>query len=106
MTHPPAVVAHGDVERLRDGIGRSLDDHPVVAGFLPGTEAGALADLFAGSGGLDFTARLSFAWPNTPCPSGGEPASESLFARGFGLSYDRARQTGRLNEVAGLKFCQ
>ena len=77
-----------------------------VAGFLPGTEAGALADLFAGSGGLDFTARLSFAWPNTPCPSGGEPASESLFARGFGLSYDRARQTGRLNEVAGLKFCQ
>ncbi len=77
-----------------------------VAGFLPGTEAGALADLFAGSGGLDFTARLSFAWPNTPCPSGGEPAGESLFARGFGLSYDRARQTGRLNEVAGLKSCR
>lgn len=77
-----------------------------VAGFLPGSEAGALADLLAGVGGLDFTARLSFAWPNTPCPTGGEPAGESLFARGFGLSYAKPHQTGRLEEVTGLKTCQ
>ncbi|MEQ1496665.1 MAG: glycoside hydrolase family 3 protein [Novosphingobium sp.] len=76
-----------------------------VVGFLPGTEAGALADLLAGAGGLDFTARLSFAWPNTPCPSGGEPVGESLFARGYGLSYAKGRQTGRLSEATGLATC-
>lgn len=77
-----------------------------VAGFLPGTEAGALADLLSGGGGLDFTGRLPFAWPNTPCPSGGEPAGESLFARGFGLAYATSRSVGRLPEVTGLSACQ
>lgn len=97
------LLYSGRTQYATDLINRS---DAFVAGFLPGTEAGALADLFAGAGGLDFTARLSFAWPNTPCPSGGEPVSESLFARGFGLSYGSLRQTGRLNEMTGLKSCQ
>lgn len=97
------LLYSGRTQYATDLINRS---DAFVAGFLPGTEAGALADLFAGAGGLDFTARLSFAWPNTPCPSGGEPAGESLFARGFGLAYDKARHTGRLKEVTGVKACK
>lgn len=76
-----------------------------VAAFLPGTEAGALADLLAGSGKLDFTGRLSFAWPNTPCPSSGEAAGERLFARGFGLSYTKARRIGSLQEAPAVSTC-
>jgi beta-glucosidase len=97
------VLYSGRTQYATDLLNRS---DAFVAAFLPGTEAGALADLLAGSNGLNFTGRLSFAWPNTPCPSGGEPASESLFARGFGLSYGKARTTGRLPEVTGLKTCQ
>ena len=52
-----------------------------VAAFLPGTEAGALADLLAGRSSLDFSGRLSFNWPSTPCLTSGEPAGEALFAR-------------------------
>lgn len=77
-----------------------------VAAFLPGSEAGTLADLFAGGKGRDFRGRLSFAWPKTPCPSGGEPMGETLFARGFGLSYAKPRTTGHLNEVAIPAQCK
>ena len=77
-----------------------------VAGFLPGSEAGALADLFAGAKGYDFTGRLPFPWPSTTCPTNGYPLSEQLFARGFGLSYVKARRTGRLAEVPALTTCQ
>ncbi|MCC6926539.1 glycoside hydrolase family 3 protein [Novosphingobium sp.] len=76
-----------------------------VAAFLPGSEAGALADLFAATRGYDFTGRLSFAWPSTTCPTNGYPAAEQLFARGFGLSYAKARQTGHLVESANLTAC-
>ncbi len=76
-----------------------------VAGFLPGTEAGAIADLIAGKGKLDFTARLSFAWPNTPCPASGERKSDTLFGRGFGLTYRAARRTGSLPEAPQLATC-
>ncbi|MFM5923422.1 MAG: glycoside hydrolase family 3 protein [Novosphingobium sp.] len=96
------VLYSGRTEYATDLLNRS---DAFVAAFLPGTEAGALGDLLAGSGGLDFSGRLSFAWPNTPCPSGGEPAGESLFARGFGLSYAMARQTGRLAEAASPATC-
>jgi len=96
------LLYSGRTQYATDLINRS---DAFVAGFLPGTEAGALADLFAGAGGLDFTARLSFAWPSTPCPSGGEPAGESLFARGFGLAYVNGKSTGRLPEVTGLTTC-
>jgi beta-glucosidase len=76
-----------------------------VAAFLPGTEAGALADLLAGSKQLDFSARLSFAWPNTACPSGGDPQGERLFARGYGLSYAHGGRTGVLAEQAPPSTC-
>ncbi|WP_374528496.1 glycoside hydrolase family 3 protein [Novosphingobium sp.] len=76
-----------------------------VAAFLPGTEAGALADLLAGSRQLDFSARLSFAWPATACPSGGYPVAEQLFARGYGLSYAMPKRTGRLTEQAIPAMC-
>lgn len=76
-----------------------------VAGFLPGSEAGALADLFAGAKGYDFTGRLPFPWPSTTCPTNGYPLGEQLFARGFGLSYVKARQTGRLVEAPELTTC-
>ncbi len=77
-----------------------------VAAFLPGSEAGSLADLMAARGGADFTARLSFAWPNTPCPSGGVKPDEELFARGFGLSYaSTSPHTGKLAEAPALDRC-
>lgn len=68
-----------------------------LAGFLPGSEAGAIADVLAGSAGMDFTGRLSFAWPNTPCPSGGEPATETLFPLGYGLG---------LNDKSGERIAE
>ena len=64
------VLYSGRTQYSSDLLNRS---DAFVAAFLPGTEAGALADLMAGANRYDFTARLSFAWPNTPCPSGGEP---------------------------------
>lgn len=89
------VLYSGRTTYASDLINRS---DAFVAAFLPGSEAGALADLLAGSGGLDFTGRLSFAWPNTACPSDGYPASEALFARGYGLSYAQGARTGRIAE--------
>lgn len=91
-----SVLYSGRTTYATDLINRS---DAFVAAFLPGTEAGALADLLAGTGKRDFSAKLSFAWPSTACPSGGEPAGESLFARGFGLTYAHAVHTGTLTET-------
>lgn len=76
-----------------------------VAGFLPGTEAGAIADLISGKGKLDFTARLSFVWPNSPCPAGGERKTDTLFGRGYGLSYRAGKRTGSLPEASQIATC-
>ncbi|WP_202386953.1 glycoside hydrolase family 3 protein [Qipengyuania algicida] len=76
-----------------------------VAGFLPGSEAGALADLLAGRKGLDFSGRLSFAWPNTACPTGGELASETLFKRDYGLSYHHGGTVHHLAELSVPRSC-
>lgn len=68
-----------------------------VAAFLPGTEAGGIADLLMrGTGGAatDFTGRLPFAWPASTCATGArEPAQ---FAPGYGLRYAQPRRTGVL----------
>ncbi len=96
------VLYSGRTQYTTDLINRS---DAFVAAFLPGTEAGALADLIAGRQALDFTGRLSFAWPNTACPNGGEPADERLFARGYGLSYARPVRTGALAENAVPAAC-
>lgn len=66
-----------------------------VAAFLPGTEAGGLADLLVG-GRFDFTGRLSFAWPGSAC-SVGEGAGDIVqFPRGYGLSFAQPRTVGTL----------
>ena len=71
-----------------------------VAAWLPGTEAGGIADvLFRAPNGRaqhDFTGRLPFAWPRTPCDSVGHGAR---FQIGYGLSYARQRRVGRLPEA-------
>lgn len=96
------VLYSGRTQYATDLINRS---DAFVAAFLPGTEAGALADLLAGRQALDFSGRLSFAWPNTACPSGGEPAAERLFARGYGLSYAHPVRTGPLPEESVPAVC-
>ncbi|CAN5364960.1 hypothetical protein BH10PSE14_BH10PSE14_03940 [soil metagenome] len=97
------VLYSGRTTYATDLINRS---DAFVTAFLPGSEAGALADLIAGKSGLDFAGRLSFAWPNTPCPSGGEPRGERLFARDHGLSYARKVSLGRLPEAPPRSACR
>jgi beta-glucosidase len=63
-----------------------------VAAWLPGSEAGGIADvLFAktdGSINHDFRGKLPFAWPRTPVQTTADPgAKPPLFAYDFGLTY-------------------
>ncbi len=71
-----------------------------VAAFLPGSEAGGIADLILrkpdGSVGYDFTGRLSFAWPGSACSTGDTAGMAVQFPRGYGLSYATPRETGAL----------
>jgi len=71
-----------------------------VAAFLPGSEAGGIADLILrkpdGSVGYDFTGRLSFAWPGSACSTGDAPGMAVQFPRGYGLSYATPHETGAL----------
>lgn len=69
-----------------------------VAAFLPGSETSGLADLLVrrGNDRHDFTGRLPFAWPGTACSTGEGAGQTVQFARGFGLSYARPQQTGKL----------
>jgi len=60
-----------------------------IAAFLPGTQAGALADVLFATNGLDFSGKLSFSWPQYAdqyaLNMGAEPY-DPLFPFGFGLS--------------------
>ena len=65
-----------------------------VAAWLPGSEGKGVTDvLFSGAdsnASHDFRGRLSFSWPNDPCPApANRPDSTRppLFALGYGLSY-------------------
>jgi beta-glucosidase len=77
-----------------------------VAAWLPGTEAGGIADILFrapnGRIGYDFTGRLPFAWPRTPCDSVGHDAR---FPVGYGLSYGRQRRVGRLPDARANSLC-
>jgi beta-glucosidase len=73
-----------------------------IAAWLPGPEAGGIADvLFRSADGAvryDFRGRLPFSWPRSPRPPAvdkrsGEPA---LFPYGYGLSY---RDDGQLQQL-------
>jgi beta-glucosidase len=78
-----------------------------VAAFLPGTEAGALADLLFGTSqgkSTDFSGRLPFPWPafgdhfDVCLPS---PSRPPLFPLGYGLKYKDRQNWTVLHEVAG-----
>src|SRR5882724_7963186 len=63
-----------------------------IAAFLPGTEAGSLADLVfrdaRGRIGRGFTGKLSYSWPAAGCQTPlnvGDTPYDPLFAYGFGL---------------------
>jgi beta-glucosidase len=65
-----------------------------VAAFLPGTEAGALAELLfrtrSGKVDEDFRGKLSYSWPSAACQTPinvFDPLYDPLFAYGYGLEY-------------------
>jgi beta-glucosidase len=74
-----------------------------VAAFLPGTQAGAVAELLfeAAEPGkrLDFEGRLPFAWPQDPDKFGAN--LKALFPAGFGLSLHQQAKLAKLHERAG-----
>lgn len=71
-----------------------------VAAFLPGSEAGGLADLMVrrpdGKQRYDFSARLPFSWPGGPCADEARRGGAVQFALGYGLRYAAPRKLGRL----------
>ncbi|MFA5989607.1 MAG: glycoside hydrolase family 3 N-terminal domain-containing protein [Sphingomonas sp.] len=71
-----------------------------VAAFLPGSEAGGLADLMVrrpdGKQRYDFSARLPFSWPGGPCADEARRGGAVQFALGYGLRYAAPRRLGRL----------
>ncbi|MCG2586768.1 glycoside hydrolase family 3 protein [Massilia sp. TS11] len=83
-----------------------------VAAWLPGSEGGGVADLlFRGADGkpaYDFSGRLSFSWPKSPCQTplnAGDPGYDPLFALGFGLSVHSQGRLARLPEYADQQTC-
>ena len=76
-----------------------------VAAFLPGSEAGGVADVLFrkpdGSIRNDFRGKLSFSWPKradqTPL-NVGDPGYDPLFAFGYGLRYDDTTTIPQLSE--------
>jgi len=81
-----------------------------VAAWLPGTEAGAIADvIFANQDGSianDFSGKLSFSWPKTAAqtPLNREDKNyDPLFAYGYGLTYQDKSSFTTLNEETGLE---
>lgn len=77
-----------------------------VAAFLPGAQAGAIADILftdeAGGVVHDFTGRLSFSWPENADQyrlNPDEPDYEPLFPFGYGLSYGDRETLAVLHET-------
>lgn len=71
-----------------------------VAGWLPGTEGGGVADLLV-RGRHGFTGKLSYSWPATPCQTplnAGDPDYAPLFRLGYGLRNGQKATVGQLPE--------
>jgi beta-glucosidase len=72
-----------------------------IAAWLPGTEAGGIADvLFRGANGrpqYEVSGHLPFAWPGSPCDS---IARTPLFPVGYGLRYSSPGTVGHLPEAS------
>lgn len=92
-----SVLYSGRTVYANDLINRS---NAFVAAWLPGTEAGGIADLLFraadGRPGYDFSGKLPFAWPGSPCDSTGRSA---LFPVGYELRYAKGREVGGLPEL-------
>ena len=80
-----------------------------VAAWLPGTEAGGIADVLLrkanGDIQYDFHGRLSFSWPRTGAQTAvnvGDKDYNPLFAYGYGLKYSDKGAVGVLSEDAQL----
>ncbi|WP_121115998.1 glycoside hydrolase family 3 protein [Croceibacterium ferulae] len=80
-----------------------------VAGWLPGSEGGGIADvLIAGADGTarhDFRGRLSFSWPKNAGQftlNEGQDGYDPLFPLGYGLSYAEGGSVPQLAEEAGV----
>lgn len=91
-----SVLYSGRTTYANDLLNRS---DAFVAAWLPGSEAGGIADLLLrgqdGRSQYDFRGTLPFAWPGTDCPSlGGKDAV--LFPRGYGLRYSAPKKVGTL----------
>src|SRR2546421_6486364 len=78
-----------------------------VAAFLPGTEAGSIADLLfrdaRGRIGRGFTGKLSYSWPAAACQTPlnvGDRAYLPLFKYGFGLGYRDQVSLGTLDDTS------
>jgi len=78
-----------------------------IAAFLPGTEAGAIADLLfrdaRGRIGRGFSGKLSYSWPAAACQTPlnvGDTPYEPLFKYGFGLGYRDQVSLGELDETS------
>lgn len=73
-----------------------------IAAFLPGSQAGALAELlFQHEPSVDFTGKLSFSWPVNPDQyelNSGSDSYEPLFPYGYGLSYSDNKIVSPLHE--------
>jgi beta-glucosidase len=92
------VMYSGRTTYANDLINRS---DAFVAAFLPGSEAGGIADVLLrnrqGKVDHDFRGRLSFAWLGDPCRE-----SVALFPTGYGLSYARRKNLSPLPESHGI----
>lgn len=90
------ILYSGRTSYANDLINRS---DAFIAAWLPGSEAGGIADLLFrapdGTAPYDFTGRLPFAWPRTQCDSVGRGVR---FPVGYGLSYARAQRVSQLAE--------
>ena len=80
-----------------------------VAAWLPGTEAGAIADVIFtkpdGSIANDFVGKLSFSWPKNAAQTPlnrDDKEYDPLFAYGYGLSYKDKENYKMLSEETGL----
>jgi beta-glucosidase len=83
-----------------------------VAGFLPGTEGGGVADVLFrkadGSINHDFTGKLSFSWPKSDCQTPlnvGDASYDALFPYGYGLTSASATMVGQLSESTSAGGC-
>lgn len=81
-----------------------------VAAFLPGSEAGGIADLILaqepGDEKFDFTASLSFSWPRNSCSLGENSGENVAFPRGYGLRYTKPMSVGPLDETGAAAACE